>query len=314
MTAFDGQAMNLEEGPGLLQSAWRYKRLVAIAALVGALFGYAWEARQPTLYVGVSRLLLSADGNRLPGDVPQFREDSERFLSNQVELIGSWPVLEAAAKASPGTSPAILGQHMTTEISKEADVVVIRVLAPTAEEAATLAGAVGTAYDRFVKQSSRDAARAEVKNLDAASRSLSDLLIKLDAEIQASPGDPSLQSKKRAVEEQLDATAKRSQQLTTQARIGISHVVHKQDGAPSLLPAQPKPSRGAATGLLLGLVGSAAFAWFLNSRSAAQPGRSEWDRTTASVGGRLVERMPCVSLATATAPGAVVAPRCWPGG
>jgi len=45
MDTFDGQAMNLDEGPGIVQSAWRYKWLVAIAALVGALLGYAWEAR-----------------------------------------------------------------------------------------------------------------------------------------------------------------------------------------------------------------------------------------------------------------------------
>src|SRR5829696_2306826 len=225
MDTFDGQAMNLDEGPGIVQSAWRYKWLVAIAALVGALLGYAWEARQPTLYEGVTRLLLSSDGNQLPGDAQLPREDPQRFLSNQVELIGSWPVLEAAAKEVPGASPALLAQQMTTEVSKDADVITIRVLAPTAGDAAKLANSVGTAYDQFVKKSSRDAAKAEVRELDAASRSLSDSLNKLEAAIQASPGDRSLLAKQRAVEAQLDATATRSQQLTTQARLGISHVV-----------------------------------------------------------------------------------------
>jgi capsular polysaccharide biosynthesis protein len=293
MDTFDGQALNLDEGPGVVQSAWRYKWLVAIAALVGALLGYAWEARQPTLYEGVSRLLLSSDGNQLPGDAQLPREDPQRFLSNQVELIGSWPVLEAAAKGVPGTSPALLAQQMTTEISKDADVITIRVLAPTAGDAAKLANSVGTAYDQFVKQSSQESAKAEVRELDAASRSLSTTLTKLEAAIQASPGDRSLLAKQRAVEAQLDATATRSQQLATQARLGTSRVVRQQDGAPPLQPAQPTPSRGAAAGLLLGLVGSSAFAWWLNSRRMAQPGRAAGNREPADVDrGRSAERQP----------------------
>jgi hypothetical protein len=41
---------------GLLQAVWRYKWLIAAAVLLGALLGYGWAARQPTLYEGVSRM------------------------------------------------------------------------------------------------------------------------------------------------------------------------------------------------------------------------------------------------------------------
>src|SRR5205809_7745965 len=44
---------------GLLQAVWRYKWLVTAAVLVGALLGYGWAARQPTLYAGVSRVILT---------------------------------------------------------------------------------------------------------------------------------------------------------------------------------------------------------------------------------------------------------------
>jgi hypothetical protein len=280
METFDGSASGLDEGPGLLQSAWRYRWVVVAAALLGALFGYAWEARQPTLYEGVSRLYF-----RVAGDGQQFREDPERFLSNQVALIGSWPVLERAAKASPGTSPSILSQQMSAEISKDADVITIHVLAPTASQAKRLADGVGTAYDAFVKESSREAARAEVRGLEAASRELSSTLVRLDAAIQASPGDRSLQAKRRAVEEQLDATARRSQQLATQARVGNSRVALQQEAAIPRRPAQPQPSRGAAAGLLLGLLGSAAFAWWLNSQRAARSQQTDQEQALAGVGG-----------------------------
>src|SRR5215207_917050 len=123
METFDGSASGLDEGPGLLQSAWRYRWVIAAAALLGALFGYAWEAREPTLYDSASRLYF-----REAGDGQQRGGEPERFLSNQVALIGSWPVLERAAKASPGTSPGILSQRMRVEARKDADVITIHVL------------------------------------------------------------------------------------------------------------------------------------------------------------------------------------------
>ena len=279
METFDGQARNLDEGPGLLQSAWRYRWVVVTAALLGALLGYGWEVRQPTLYQGVSLLYF-----RVTGDAQQPREDAQRFLGNQVALLRSWPVLGRAAKASPGTPPALLNQRMSAEISKEADLITIRVLAPTPREAKRLADAVGTAYDDFVKQSSRDAARAEIRQLEAALRELSGKLVQLDAAIQASAGDRSLEAKRRAVEEQLDATAKRSQQLATQAKVGTSRVALQQEAAIPLLPAQPQPRRGAAIGLLLGLVGSATLAWWLNSRRARQLAEATQGRAPAGVG------------------------------
>jgi len=40
----------------LLQSAWRYKGLIATVVLLGALLGYGWVARQPTHYEGAARV------------------------------------------------------------------------------------------------------------------------------------------------------------------------------------------------------------------------------------------------------------------
>ena len=44
---------------GLLQGVWRYRWLITAAVLLGALLGYGWAARQPTLYEGVSRVVLA---------------------------------------------------------------------------------------------------------------------------------------------------------------------------------------------------------------------------------------------------------------
>ena len=53
MCIFHRQRRSGDVVGGLLGSAWRYKWLLAMAVLVGALVGYGWAARQPTLYEGV---------------------------------------------------------------------------------------------------------------------------------------------------------------------------------------------------------------------------------------------------------------------
>jgi hypothetical protein len=58
----------------LLGSSWRYKPLIAVAALLGALLGYGWAARQPTLYEAASQVLLTGTPSiSLSDDAPPSR-------------------------------------------------------------------------------------------------------------------------------------------------------------------------------------------------------------------------------------------------
>lgn len=260
----------LEEAPSVLQSAWRYMWLIAGTALLAALLGYAWEARQPTLYEGVSRWVLST-GSALPGTPSQFREEPERFLNKQAAVISSGPVLRRAAELSDRrASLETLGQHITVEVAKNADVITIRVMDSTAEGAASLANQVGTAYNEVTTEQSRRETEQAVKDLDLASRQMERRLDELNAELMDAPNDRSLQAKRRAVQEELDANARRSQSLLSQSGADISRLRLLQWAAAPESPVQPMPRRVAAVGLLFGLVGSAALAWWLNSRRPAQ--------------------------------------------
>jgi capsular polysaccharide biosynthesis protein len=268
MEMFEGQPRDLDEGPGLLQSVWQYNWLIAIGALLGALLGYGWQARQPTLYEGSTRLLLSIGNGVLPGDPTAPLQEPQRFLSNQAQVIASRPVLQGAAKGR--TTVGNLRRRMTVEVAKDADVITIRVRDVTAQGAADLAQALGVAYNEFVIKQSAQNAAIEVKQLEAAADNLNAQLEELAAALGADPDNQILQARQAAVKQQLTDTVAQSERLAHRARNGVTPVRWQEPAAVPQQPVQPAPRRGAMAGLLLGLVGAAALAWWLNIRAMKQ--------------------------------------------
>jgi hypothetical protein len=125
----------------LLRSAWRYKGLIVAAVLVGALLGYGWAARQPTLYEGVSGMRMI--------DCPDtylclpFRSQARRMSSSEV--------LQRAVTLSGGRISAVtLGQRLEVKITPDPRLIKIRVVDSTPEGAAELANGVTLAYREVV--------------------------------------------------------------------------------------------------------------------------------------------------------------------
>jgi len=59
------------EGPGLPQSIWRYKWLVALLVLLGMLIGALISGIQPVRYEGVVRIFVASEGcQRATSDGP----------------------------------------------------------------------------------------------------------------------------------------------------------------------------------------------------------------------------------------------------
>jgi capsular polysaccharide biosynthesis protein len=287
MTTFETRPRGWEEIPGLLQSAWRYKWMIAAAVLLGAVLGYGWASRQPTLYEGVSRIFLSGPAT-VPGAAPQPVEEPDRFLRNQAELIGTSEVLKLAAARSGGkVSPRMLGQRLDVDVAPNADVITIHVVDPTAEGAAQLASAVGAAYEEFIAQRSQQTAD-ELRN--ARSR-METRLAGIQADLVAKPNDGRLQRQRDAVSEELLNIER--QLLTTVRAAGTNPVGVREDAAVPQQPIQPAPRRAMAIGMLFGLVGSGALAWWLSGRRAPPGTRKVRARARkASARGRAMSRSP----------------------
>jgi uncharacterized protein involved in exopolysaccharide biosynthesis len=259
MSTFHSRSRSGNAVGRLLGSIWRYKSLIAAAVLLGALLGSGWAARQPTLYEGVTRVLMTAGSTSLPGDVlPQPPVDPGRYLDNQTQMMRSAPVLQRAVKLSGGRiSVETLRQRLEVDVAPDADVLTIRVVDSTAKGAAQLANAIPAAYEQVVARRSREVAAQLLR----ARSELKARLAEAGAELARNPNDARLRAECRA--------------LTGQDREVLRQLMALERDRPVLaweraaVPKQPiSPSSGRAMviGILLGLLAAAVLVWWRTHR------------------------------------------------
>ena len=196
----------------LLRSVWRYKGLIVAAVLVGALLGYGWAARQPTIYEGVSRILME---NRCPPNALCIspRHQAQQLLSSQV-------ILERAVTLSGNRiSVETLRQRLELEVAQDtdvkvaqdADVITVRVVDSTAMGAAQLTNAVPTAYEQLLAQQSRRMVAQLKERLRQLEDQLEERLAEINSQLARNPNDPRVRAERAALAAQLSAVQERIQ-------------------------------------------------------------------------------------------------------
>jgi uncharacterized protein involved in exopolysaccharide biosynthesis len=226
--------------------------------LLGALLGYGWAARQPTLYAAASQVLLTGTPSiSLSGDAPpQPIGDPERYLRNQAALIGTTPVLKLAARKSRGQATVEeLRAGMTVEVEQDSDLMTISVLDGDANRAAMLANAIAEGYESFVEGQPRQLA----DQLRANRAQLETRLGQVNAELVAAPNDTSLQRRRDGLDDELKRLGE--DLVRVEASVG-TNLVNVEPAVPPEQPAQPAPRRAMAVGMLLGLLASAVLVWW----------------------------------------------------
>ena len=258
-STFHGQPPSGNGVGRLLGSIWRSKSLIAAAVLLGALLGYGWAARQPTLYEGVARVVLAAPGaTSLPGETSQLPVEAARYLESQAQLMRSSPVMAHAVKLSGSRiSAETLRQRLQVDVAQDADLLMIRVLDSTATGAARLADAVATAYDRVLVQQFGQAVR-RVQNRQST---LKARLAEAEAELARNPNDRRLRVECRALTVQ-DREFSRQLRALERSR----PVLVWERAAVPKQPISPGPGRAMVIGMLLGVLASAVLVWWRTRR------------------------------------------------
>jgi len=289
MTTTDTQSRGWEEVPGLLQSIWRYKWLVAAAVLLGGLLGYGFASRQPTLYEGVAQVILAPPP---AGDSAQPAVEPERYLRNQAQLMSSSAVLERAAKRGGVTMPVnLLRERTNIDVAIDSDVITIRVLDPTPEGAAAAANSVAAAYKAFVAERSR----AGVSQIKKVRSRLETRLASIDGQLATQPNDERLRRQREAIVGELGVIEK-NLVASEAAAVGGPGQFHEEAAIPEQ-PVQPAPRRLTAIGMLFGLVASGALAWWLNGRRSARTNLAAQRRSDADRGPSATAPEPARSAA-----------------
>jgi capsular polysaccharide biosynthesis protein len=247
------------DAPGLPQSVWRYRWLVAGIVLIGALGAFAWSAFQPTLYEGVVRIYVTTESGQ-SGNL-------ERTVASQAQFLGS-SIVSDRIIALTGNRLTLqeLEQRLTVEPSANADVITVRALDETPEGAASLADTVDVAYRQVLAEQRQQAANQAIATLQEIQERLATELSKIQQQ-RSDADNPALLASEQAISSQMDANANRIGQVSADSAVPTATLGDK--AAVPDEPAEPKPIRTGAIGAVIGLVIGVALAWWLAGRRPA---------------------------------------------
>ena len=247
------------EGPGLLESMWRYRYAVAIAALVGGLLGWLVSSAQDPVYAAVSRVFLLDPSD--PGllEINARNTDMERYTLQQAERMTSRPVLEAAAGALPNSpSPEGLARAVEAEPDVELEAVEVSASSGQPERAAAIANAVVAAYEDLAAQDTQREAEAAISVIEEQIAELQEQL----ENVGTDPTDLVEASRARTLTEQILALDSQASEIAARAAILGSGVDVVEDAGVPEAPVAPSPARDAVlAAILLGGLAAAAAYW-----------------------------------------------------
>jgi capsular polysaccharide biosynthesis protein len=261
----NGPSSDWEEGPGVIESVWRYKWLIVTAALIGGIVAFTWSSQQPVRYEALVQVFLHTEGDQAV--------DPGRVVRSQAEYLMSQGVLERAVELSRGRlTRKELEKRITVEPATGADLINVRASDDTPQHAATLADTVVRAYHEVVAKRAKDSATQQAAALDQRQRQLEGEIIALEEQLRAQPENPRLLANRDAKERQLSGLADQREAARRDAARADS-VAESMKAAIPDEPAEPKPLRNTAIGALLALIAAAGLAWWLNGRRPASKGQ-----------------------------------------
>ena len=275
---------DIDDKPGLLESAWKYKTLLIAVGLLGLVLGLGFSLLQPTKYEGTANVLLNLPAGTGGG------VDPGRFVLNQAELIKSETVLERAVRLSGNRmSVKRLRKSLTTETSSDRDLVTVKVLDSTPGGARQLAETVTRAYAQILALQ----VRTESANLDRQRAAVQAQLNSIETRLVKRPDDVGLRASESSLLTQLSDISREQTALETGTDSSLGGIKLRETLPAAEKPAQPKPARNMAAGLLAGLLAGVGLAWWRNGRSETRV--TNVDEISTLLGLPILARLPIPS-------------------
>ena len=275
----------LGDRPGIVQSLWRYRLVVAAATVLAAITGYVLAGMAPTSYEADAILILRDPGSSaVTGHISQ-SADLQPYLAKQADIMVSSLVLQDALRTLGSNQPVREAKAFVQAApSKDLASVVVRATAPDPAGAAALANAVAGAYTQVTVQRAADEEARAVASIEKVRTRLQ---AELDALPAASGGRSTL--RQQTLQGQVNDLQQREEDVITQSAVYASGVDLFEPAERPLSPSQPRPKLGAMLGGLLGLLAAGTWAWW----AAARNRRAEHGEDPAAIlGAPLLGEVP----------------------
>ena len=183
--SFDERGGFDDPGPGLLESLWRFRRLVIATVVTAAVAGYGLSLLLPARYEANAQLILADPSSTSAFQDSTAGRDLSRYVRNEATYITSSEVLGRAADDLGGVDLETLRNSVTAVAANDVDLITISARRPTSDGAAEVANAVAVSYQELKKESirlapnrwsinsaNRDQLKAQVDNYESALRTI----------------------------------------------------------------------------------------------------------------------------------------------
>jgi capsular polysaccharide biosynthesis protein/Mrp family chromosome partitioning ATPase len=281
--------------PGIVSSLLQYWLIVVVATLLGAVAGYGVAQQMPVQYESEALLILSDPGGpSFLGGNPLPSVDRGAYLAKQASIMTSSIVLTPVVEQL-GDGQSLRELREQLKVLPSADMAGISIVAtgPDPGSAASLANAVGTAYDKVAAERASQAA-------ERAIRSIEKVRTRRQAELDAIPRsqDGQLTPRQQQLSNDIDELEQREQDITEKLALYGSGVELFEQAQRPESPTQPKPKLTALLGALLGLLGAGIWAWWAAARNQRAAGRGDPARI---LGAPLLGEVPALRVSRAPA-------------
>ncbi|WP_157965916.1 tyrosine-protein kinase domain-containing protein [Euzebya rosea] len=256
---------------------WRRVLLVTVAA---ALLAFGVSALQPVEYTAEASLLLADPRNTgLFGETGVNFLDPSRYVRNQAEFAQSNTVLHRASILMDGRLDvqAIRDQSLIRPAT-DLDQLTIEATDSTANGAASLANALGEAYQAVVREESARSTQASLSELQAQRSDLQETIDRLDERLSTAPSDTSSRAERDAAVNQLISINSRIDQIAVDSVLFGSGVELFERAVAPRTPSAPTPIRNALLVGILGALGAGTFAWWRADERATADDRNDPSR------------------------------------
>ena len=239
---------------------------VSVAAAVVV---YGLSFLQATSYEAeASMLLTDPRTSGIFDDGSSGISDLSRYVRNQADFAQSSAVAaRAVGLLGNGLTVKEVNESVSATPSRDRDLVTIRARQPNAEEAASLADAIGEAYQQLVAEQVQATGASAIAELGASKAEFQSRVDGLEAGLAVDPGDSLLRAERDAAIAQLVNLDTRIAQIDVNMALYGSGVQYFEAAEIPESPAAPRPLRNAAAAAVLGLLAAGAFAWWRTERS-----------------------------------------------